>query len=236
MLKRYYNISEAADFLSSENNVKIGERDLLDLAARGEIRLCNHIAQSSGICFYDTNSDSSLKELMIDPYFEGYIEIPKKAIRSFSSDKEILLREAKIIEIINSFWHRNKLPEPDLDFYFVRKVEIYNEQTMQYSYTSYKINFPHALIPTQDILSLNPSNQKNPRFLPEKLLNTTERNSFLTIIGLMAKNGYADDLSKPYSLAKEIVSAAELLGIKISVDNIAGKFKEAKIILSEKLE
>lgn len=70
----------------------------------------------------------------------------------------------------------------------------------------------------------------------EKPLSTTERNTLLTIIGTMAKDGYRDDLSKPYPLAKEIQEAAELLGIKISDDTIAGKFKEAKKILVEKSE
>jgi len=70
----------------------------------------------------------------------------------------------------------------------------------------------------------------------EKPLSTTERNSLLTIIGLMAKDGYGDDLSKPYSLAKEIRKAAELLSIKISDDTIATKFKDAKQVLDEKYE
>lgn len=70
----------------------------------------------------------------------------------------------------------------------------------------------------------------------EKPLSTTERNSLLTIIGLMAKDGYGDDLSKPYTLAKEIQKTADLLSIKISVDTIANKFKDAKKVLDEKHE
>lgn len=70
----------------------------------------------------------------------------------------------------------------------------------------------------------------------EKPISTTERNSLLTIIGLMAKDGYGNDLTKPYQLAKEIQEAAEQLGIKISDDTIADKFKEAKKILVEKSE
>lgn len=70
----------------------------------------------------------------------------------------------------------------------------------------------------------------------EKPLSTTERNSLLTIIGLMAKDGYRDDLSKPYSLAKELQKTAELLSIKISDDTIANKLKDAKKVLDEKHE
>ncbi len=77
---------------------------------------------------------------------------------------------------------------------------------------------------------------ETPEEIIEKPLATTERNSLLTIIGLMAKDGYGNDLSKPYPLAKEIQQAAELQGIKISDDTIADKFKDAKKILVEKSE
>ena len=69
-----------------------------------------------------------------------------------------------------------------------------------------------------------------------KPLSTTERNTLLTIIGIMAEDGYGNDLSKPYPLAKEILKAGELLGIKISDDTIANKFKDAKKVLDEKSE
>lgn len=72
--------------------------------------------------------------------------------------------------------------------------------------------------------------------ISEKPLLTNERNSLLTIIGLMAKDGYGNDLSKPYALAKEIQKAADMLNIKISEDTIAGKLKDAQKILDEKRE
>ena len=40
MLERYYSIDEAAEFLSKEIGEKISERSVLELAARGLIRLC----------------------------------------------------------------------------------------------------------------------------------------------------------------------------------------------------
>ncbi len=70
----------------------------------------------------------------------------------------------------------------------------------------------------------------------EKPLSTTERNSLLTIIGLIVKDGYGDDLRKPYTLAKEIQKTADLLSIKISDDTIASKLKDAKKVLDEKHE
>lgn len=70
----------------------------------------------------------------------------------------------------------------------------------------------------------------------ERPLSTTERNTLLTIIGTMAKDGYGDDLSKQYPLAKEIQRAADLIGIKVSDDTIASKLKEAKKILTGRSE
>jgi len=77
---------------------------------------------------------------------------------------------------------------------------------------------------------------ETPKQDSEKPLTTTERNTLLTIICVMAKDGYGNDLSKPYPLAKEILKAGELLGIKISDDTIANKFKDAKKVLDEKSE
>ncbi len=70
----------------------------------------------------------------------------------------------------------------------------------------------------------------------DKLLTTTERNTLLTILGIMARKGYGVDLSKPYECAKEIHRDADLMGVKISDDTIAAKLKEAAKILAEKSE
>lgn len=67
----------------------------------------------------------------------------------------------------------------------------------------------NALIPTLDLLNLKSKNREVERPCAEKKLTTTERNTLLAIIGIMAKDGYRDDLSKPYPLAKEIQKAAD---------------------------
>lgn len=70
----------------------------------------------------------------------------------------------------------------------------------------------------------------------EKILSTTERNTLLTIIGVMVKKGYGHDLNKAYKVAGEIEKDAQELGIKISNDTIANKLKEAKKIMEDKQE
>lgn len=68
----------------------------------------------------------------------------------------------------------------------------------------------------------------------DKPLTTTERNTLLTIIGILAKKGYGFDLSKPYECAKEIQRDADDMGVKIGDDTIAAKLKEAAKILAGK--
>ena len=70
----------------------------------------------------------------------------------------------------------------------------------------------------------------------EKTLSTTERNTLLLIIAMMAKDGYGNELNKPYEFATTMQKAADTLGIKISDDTIAKKLIEAKKVLADKSE
>lgn len=92
------------------------------------------------------------------------------------------------------------------------------------------------VVRTEALRKLEQKGTEAPEQGTEKILSTTERNTLLTVIGVMAKDGYGYDLSKPYEAAKEIQNAAEGLGIRISDDTIANKLKEAKNIMNEKLK
>jgi len=92
------------------------------------------------------------------------------------------------------------------------------------------------VVRTEALRKLEQKGTEAPEQGTEKTLSTTERNTLLTVIGVMAKDGYGYDLSKPYEAAKEIQKAAEELGIRISDDTIANKLKEAKKIMDENLE
>lgn len=104
---------------------------------------------------------------------------------------------------------------------------------------SIEVKHEHIRIPFSDLQKLLDQQQKITALTKkniEKPLSTTERNTLLTIIGVMAKCGYGKELNKPYELAKEIKRDAESLGIRISDDTIASKIKEAEKILEEKQE
>lgn len=209
MLKRYYSIEEAAEFLTSEHGQKITHKDVLTLARHGDIRLCTWYEGILELCsdFEDAAHSSPSIE---DTYsFKGYIQISKDVITP--NGGKVSYSPVDSIEVITY----DGPPIAGVEF--------------PYGFGFITTNCDNAVIPAKDLLNLRPQKVDS-----KKPLTTNERNSFLTIIGLMAKDGYGNDLSKPYELAKEIQAAAEMLGIKISDDTIANKLKEAKKVFDEK--
>jgi len=212
MLKRYYSIEEAAEFLTSEHGQRITHKDVLTLARHGDIRLCTWFDGRVDLCICNDHPEHPTADWTDTFSFKGYVQIPREKITP--SGGEITFSPKNAIEIIA--YDGPPLTEVVYPYGFSWWIET---------------NCDHADIPAQDLLNL-----RSKKVELEKPLATTERNTLLTIIGLMAKDGYRDDLNKPYTLAADIRKAAELLGIKISDDTIADKLKEAKIILNEKSE
>ena len=237
MLERYYSIDEAAEFLSKEIGEKISERSVLELAARGLIRLCIWFNGRTGLSCYRPDSLPILEEpFTVNKFVKGYIQIPKTSIAP--QHREFSIPYAVLIEAFDSGNDEDKWLSRGETKIAVLPIKSFNEETHDIEYDAINVSTENALIPAQDLLDFRSKNKETEKSCTdsEKPLITTERNSLLTIIGLMAKNGYGNDLSKPYPLAKEIQKAAELLGIKISDDTIANKLKDAKTILDEKSE
>ncbi|SNX60623.1 hypothetical protein SAMN06296273_2089 [Nitrosomonas ureae] len=228
MLKRYYSIEEAAEFLTSEHGQEITRMDVMELAARGDIRLCAWFNESL-ILYKEPFPKLERGDYHICTSgfaFKGYIQIPLELINLNS--KKIDFYPMVIIEAITLL--NNLLPMKATPPGFFARSN-YVEGPDEYMPSMLTAECDNALIPAQDLLELRVKKSDL-----EKPLSTTERNSLLTIIGIMAKDGYRNDLIQPHALAKEIKKAADLLGIRISDDTIAGKLKEAKNILIEKAE
>ncbi len=66
--------------------------------------------------------------------------------------------------------------------------------------------------------------------------NPVERRTLLTIIGIMARCGYATDMSKPYALAEIVRKDGQLLGIDISHETLGQKLAEARDLLTANVE
>ena len=211
MLKRYYTIEEAATFLTSEYRQNVTRMDVLTLARHGDIRLCTWFNDDLALIldYEDEDPEGKYWDMLYTCPFKGYIQISKDSITP--NGVEIKFSPVDSIEII-------KYTGPPIA-----------EVKFPYTFGFYTSNCDNEVIPAKDLLELR---LKKPDLA--KPLSTTERTSLLTLIGIMANDGYRDDLNKPYELAKEIQIAAEKLGIKISDDTIANKLKEAKKVLNEK--
>lgn len=212
MLKRYYSIEEAICFLISENKQIMTRADVLMLAMCEDIRLCVWVDEELTLLQIDEYDPKHPTAGPVDYYhFKGYIQIPGASITPIGS--EVTYSPDQFIEVI-------KYNGPSIA-----------EVVYPLVFSCITSNYDNALIPAEDLLNLSSAHKEKPQ--TEKPLTTNERNSLLTIIGLMAKDGYRDDLSKPYSLASSIQSVADSLGINISDDTIAKKLKAAKEILDE---
>lgn len=211
MLKRYYTIEEAAEFLTSEHGQNVTRMDVLTLARQGDIRLCTWFDEDLELSLDYEDPDRPYSDIYNTYSFKGYIQISKDAITP--NGGEIKYSPVDSIEVITY----TGPPIAEVKF--------------PYTFGIYTSNCDNAVIPAKDLLKLMAKKGDI-----EKQFSTTERNTLLTIIGLMAKDGYRNDLNQPHALAKEIKKAADLLGIRISDDTIAYKLKEAKNILIDKAE
>ena len=80
MLKKYYRLTEAAEFLSSESGERITKDDVIHLAVRKDISLCVWFSGwliSCEIETYTAEPESfSVYEIPRPAFFRGYVAIP----------------------------------------------------------------------------------------------------------------------------------------------------------------
>lgn len=77
MLKRYYGLTEAAEFLSSEHKQQIQPSDVMEMAARGEIHL--YTWGEGTLAIFKDNGDS-VRFVRPIGGFRGYILIPSHIV------------------------------------------------------------------------------------------------------------------------------------------------------------
>lgn len=139
MLKRYYSIEEAAEFLTLESGQRINRMDVLTLARHGDVRLCTWFDGriELGVCDNDPiNPSADLEDTFS---FKGYIQIPKDAITP--SGGEVSFHPEDAIEIM--FY--NGPPIAGITYpWFLNQI------------TS---NCDNAVIPTHDLLNLSTKKQ-----------------------------------------------------------------------------
>lgn len=148
MLKRYYKIDEAAVFLSEESNHKLGQRDILELAAREEIRLCSWY--DGPISAFKNCTPFDEPEIVGPSYtFRGYIQIPTSSI---DFDGYILLFDS--LHMIEEFESSDMSPPEDgmHENFFWGKYNCEPERGC--FHVPFEFFIEEIVVPTVDLLSL----------------------------------------------------------------------------------
>ena len=156
MLKRYYQLREAVEFLSSERGQQVSVMDVREMAMRGEIRFCTFfsgvIAKFERIAFDDAIPQSL-------PFsFRGYIQMPKRFISPAGGP--VYLGEIVIVEVVDS----DDSDQPT-EAIWPQHYESYTciPETGAVVPVEVQTNCDDAVIPAADLLSLPPWKAKENR-------------------------------------------------------------------------
>lgn len=109
MLKRYYTLQEAADYLSEKLEPKMGASDILELAARGSLRLCYwYIGRLMRFEAQEENPFDYQPPSQMGINFRGYIQVPSYAVTPRGGDIE-LSKVAAFEAIHKTPWPANEV-------------------------------------------------------------------------------------------------------------------------------
>lgn len=208
MLKRYYQLSEASDFLSAEHHQRVTKRDVLEMAGRGEVRLC--LWFSGAVCeFEETDPFGTPIPWGKSHSFRGYVQIPRACISPEGGS--VSFGSGDFIELVYS-------PTGDPMPPSVKYPSFYGAYDLDPA-TGFAVHAPFigscddALIPAIDLLALSSASQTN-----EKPLSTTERNSLLTIIAALCD--YSSIKHQERGAVSQIARLTEEIGASVSADTV----------------
>ncbi len=215
MLKRYYQLNEAADFLSAEHDQRVTKRDVLEMAGRGEVRLC--LWFSGAVCEFEE----------VDPFdtpipwgnshsFRGYVQIPRDYISPEGGS--VRFGSGEFVELVYSPTGDPKPPS-------VKYPSFYGAYDLDAA-TGFAIHTPfigscdEALVPAIDLLALSGASQVNDIPPPVNLRD----DSLVAVIAALLAQWPG---GKPPS-GKDLEKAAQAVGLKISDDTIRKALKAAR--------
>lgn len=217
MLKRYYQLTEAADFLSAEHGQLVTKRDLLEMAGRGEVRLC--LWFSGAVCeFEETNPFDDPIPWGKTHSFRGYVQIPRDWISP--NGGTVRFGSTEFVELVYS-------PMGDPMPPAVKYPNFYGAYDIDPA-TGFPVYMPFigscddALIPAIDLLALSSAGKANEKPLS---LNVRDDSLIVVIAALLAQwpNG-------KLPTGKDLEKAAQAIGLKISDDTIRKALKAARDI------
>jgi hypothetical protein len=215
MLKRYYRINEAADFLSAEHGERVSKRDVLEMGGRGDIRLC--LWFSGAVCEFEE----------IDPFdkpipwgkphsFRGYIQIPRAWISPDGGD--VSFNATKFIELV--FSPTGDPMPPSVKYPSFYGAYDCDPATGFLTHVPFSGSCDDALIPAVDLLALSSASRANEKPLAVNLRD----DSLLAVIAALL----AQWPSGRPPTGKDLEKAAQAIGLNISDDTIRKALKAAR--------
>jgi len=98
MLKRYFSIGEAASFLTHKEHHLIQEKDIYELACRGDVRLCFWFEGPIYHLTLDIDNPHSGWERKATHSFRGYLQVPQRQLSPAGGTVEVT--DACVVEAI----------------------------------------------------------------------------------------------------------------------------------------
>lgn len=228
MLKRYYSLSDAAAFLASENLMAMRVFDVLELACRGEIRLCfwfdGELMRFGSGDFGEFGPPDPSRYCVYS--MKGYIRIPLHSIGPFSEEFEF--EHAEGIEIIRSpdggFPVGTEYPDEILGKWAWEPddMESLADGSATIIHVPFVVPLDEALVPAVDLLGLARQKGKDGArhrgHEKHQGAETRARDTLLTIIAALADQAGIDPSER--GAAARIAEWTEHFGAAVSDDTV----------------
>lgn len=221
MLKRYYTLKEASDYLSSEHKIRISERDILDLAACRKLRVCTWFNGTLApfLTCIDSLPDDAIPS---GPplTFRGYIQISRFDLAPNKSKFESSV--AGIVEVIDTASDMSKAEEENPAWPWFYTACSQESDSGALKQQKIQCDLEDLLVPAIDLLELSPLNSVRLPVTSPSIRDT----SFISIIAAMLAAWPKGKLPT----GKDLEKAGQSVGVSVSDDTIRKALSSARAI------
>ena len=147
-MKRYFEVDEAASFLSEKCGQNIRALDVLEAASRGEIRLC--IFYAGDLAPFKEAAPFTERALNGYPFFfRGFVKIPTNVISIYGGDMAF-----SVTEFVESMVLAHMETPPKLELFESFCPYICSPETGEAKPVYFNVNLSSAFIPASDLNAL----------------------------------------------------------------------------------
>ena len=185
MLKKYYGVEEAVEYLSELHKQRISKRDVLELGVRGDIRLCFWV---DGVITKFKDNFEGAEFVGGGGSFRGYALIPPLHISL--KGKMSGIRSLEIVEVVDYDSTRGSDQLDKIEWPEIYSVYKCSEETGAITPVSQTVKTKAILIPAIDLLNLSSITKSTSKHLGDRA-ETTYLNIIAALIDVIS-NGIPD--------------------------------------------